>query len=276
MEMDPSQVLGLIRFGGLVSGATAIAMTWVAARLLGWLASRATERFGSQKLVIGRLSAFVRFAVYVLGGLLAVNYAFASSREVLTLLGGTLAVTLGLSLKDQTSSIFAGVMILIEKPFQEGDRITFGGYYGEVRSIGLRSVRLVTLDDNEVTIPNSKFLTDAVSSGNSGALTMMVQSDFFVGADQDILTAKQIVREAVTTSPYFCPDLPWTVLVNQVPVGQVVAVRLRAKAYVMKLDYEKTFESDVTERVLEGFANDQIGPPAMIVRTLPSPAPTTM
>ncbi len=39
-------------------------------------------------------------------------------------------------------------------------------------------MRLVTLDDNLVTIPNSKFLTDVVSSGNSGALDMMVVVSF--------------------------------------------------------------------------------------------------
>lgn len=40
------------------------------------------------------------------------------------------------------------------KTFQVGDRVNLEGYYGEVTSIGLRAVRLATVDDNEVTVPN--------------------------------------------------------------------------------------------------------------------------
>ncbi|MEM1023631.1 MAG: mechanosensitive ion channel domain-containing protein [Myxococcota bacterium] len=266
--MDAEQVISLIRLSGLFTSALVITLTWLLGRGLSYGADRLSDSFSSQRLVIGRLSAFFRFAVYVLGTLLAVSYAFSLSSEVLTLLGGTLAVTLGLSLKDQASSVFAGIMILIEKPFQVGDRVSFGDYYGEIRDIGLRSVRLVTLDDNEVTIPNSRFLTEAVSSGNSGALTMLVQQDFFIGTDQDWAMAKRIISEALTTSPYFCPDLPWTVLINQVPVAEMLAIRLRAKAYVIQLELEKAFESDVTERVLDGFAGAGIGPPALLTRNV--------
>ena len=53
-------------------------------------------------------------------------------------------------------------------------------------------MRLVTLDDNVVTIPNNKFLTDMVSSGNWGALDMQIQMDFFIGADQDVPLAKRL------------------------------------------------------------------------------------
>jgi len=275
MDMDAGKIVSLIRLSGLLSSVLVVALTWLFGRGLGWMADRLSKKFSSQRLVIGRISAFLRFTVYVFGTLLAVSYAFSLSSEVLTLLGGTLAVTLGLSLKDQASSVFAGIMILIEKPFQVGDRVSFGGFYGEVRGIGLRSVRLVTLDDNEVTIPNSRFLTEAVASGNAGALTMLVQQDFFVGTDQDWARAKQIVSEALTTSPYFSPDLPWTVLVNQVPVAEMLAIRLRAKAYVIQLELEKAFETDVTERVLEGFAEAGIGPPAILTRRAGGPPAAT-
>jgi small-conductance mechanosensitive channel len=270
VNMDATQVLGLVRLSGVLSALLIIAMTWALGRAIAWAASRLSQSLHEHRLAIEQVTSFIRFGLYVLGTLLAVSNVFAMSSQVLTLLGGTVAVTLGLSLKDQASSVLAGVMILVEKPFQVGDRVSFAGYYGEIRSIGLRSVRLVTLDDNEVSIPNSKFLSEPVSSGNSGALTMLVQQDFLIGSDQDPLRGKQLVAEALTTSPYFASDLPWTVLVGQVAVGQVVAVRLRAKAYVKRLDLEKAFESDVTERVLEAFAQHDVRPPALLIRTPPA------
>ena len=228
--------------------------------------------FSSNRLLVQQVSAFARFFVYVVGAVVAVQTMFSVSQEVLTVLGGTIIVTVGLVLKDQASSVMAAIVILVEKPFQVGDRVSFGSYYGTITNIGLRSVRLVTLDDNEITIPNSKFLTDAVASGNSGALTMLVQQDFYVGMGQDLPRAKAIVEECLTSSPYFYAMKPWTVLVNQVCLDMMVAVRLRAKAYVIELQYEKAFESDVSQRILEAFAREGILPPAVLHRAPPVPA----
>jgi hypothetical protein len=60
--------------------------------------------------------------------------------------------------------------------------------------------------------------------------------------------------------------MPWTVLVNQVVHEQHFAVRLRAKAYVVDVRYEKAFETDVTLRVMEAFERNGVQPPARLTR----------
>src|SRR5690606_41093854 len=122
-----------------------------------------------------------RFAIWLVGIAVAVAFSVNLTKEVLLAIGGTAAVTVGFAVKDLAASILAGVIIIIDRPFQVGDRVSFGGVYGEITSIGLRSVRLVTLEGVVVTIPNNKFLTDMVSSGTWGALDMLVQVDFYVG-----------------------------------------------------------------------------------------------
>ena len=130
---------------------------------------------------------------------------------------------------------------------------------------GLRSVRLVTLDDSLVTIPNNRFLTEVVSSGNAGALDMQIVIDFFVAPDADVAKAKRIVDEAVKTSKYVYLQKPVVILVNDVVEANYFATRLRAKAYVLDIKYEKLFESDVTERVKQAFKAAQIRPPEIIL-----------
>ena len=107
-------------------------------------------------------------------------------------------------------------------------------------------MRLVTLDDNLVTIPNAKLGSEVVASGNAGALTMLVQQDFYIAVDQDAAQAQRLVGEALCSSRFCKLQMPWTVLVNQVVHEQHFAVRLRAKAYVVDVRYEKAFETDVT------------------------------
>ena len=96
---------------------------------------------------------------------------------------------------------------------------------------------------------------------------MLVQQDFFIGADQDLPRAKQIVSDALTSSCYVYANRPWVVLVNQVVLDSLVAVRLRSKAYVLEIRCEKAFESDVAEQVLETFAAEGIRGPALAMRS---------
>jgi small-conductance mechanosensitive channel len=160
------------------------------------------------------------------------------------------------------------VTIIIDRPFQVGDRVTFGSHYGEITDIGLRSVRLVTLDDNVITIPNNKFLTEVVSSANLGALDMLIETDFFIGIDQDVELAKGVVTEAITSSRYAYLKKPWTVGVAQVVRENYFALRVRSRVYVLDVKYENALQTDVTERVMGAFRKHGIQPPAILHRNV--------
>ena len=261
-----TNVLHFFKPGGIPYALLILLVTFVAARLVTQSLERLGRRFADKRLVINQAGSFVRFAIYLVGGFGAAATVLVLTQEVLLAVGGTVAVSIGFALKDLVASVVAGLIILIDKPFQVGDRVMFDGRYGEIRDIGLRSVRLVTLDDTQVTIPNNKFLTDVVSSGNAGAVEMMIQMDFFIGLDQDVARAKRIVQEALTTSRYVYLKRPWAVLVSEVAQSEHFAVRLRAKAYVLDVRFEKDFESDVSEQVLERFREGAILPPAVLTR----------
>lgn len=265
METDP-RLLDIFNPGGLPLAALILVVSLLLAATLRRGLDRIGARFPDRRLILQQVGSLLRFAIYALGFLGLVASVVNLKQEVLLALGGTIAVAVGFALKDLAASVVAGLTILIDRPFQVGDRVTFGGYYGEIRHIGLRSVKLVTLDDTRVTIPNSRLLTDVVASGNSGAVEMMVQVDFHIGVDQDVTTAGKIVREALTSSRFVHLAKPWSVLVSQHIVENYVAIRLRAKGYVLDVRFEKAFETDLTERVIEGFRDAGIFPPAVLHR----------
>ena len=268
MENTGANIIEFIRVGGIVTGIFILLATWLASRILDATLVKLSGRFTHKRLLINQVSTLVRFAIYITGIVLAVMASFRLSREVVLAIGGTAAVALGFALKDLAASILAGLIIIIDRPFQVGDRVSFNGAYGEIISIGLRSVRLFTLDHNVVTIPNNKFLTDIVSSGNWGELEMLVQMDFHIGLDQDLARAKLLVGECLTNSPYVFTGKPWEVLVSQAVIDDYITLRLRAKAYVLDVQYEKAFETDVTERVMEAFNRYGIRPPTILHRQL--------
>lgn len=268
MGEDAANFLQFVRPTGLLPALMVLAGAWLVAGIIGRSVERAGVRFTQWRLLLQQIGTMARFAIYIGAIAAAVPLAFKLSDQALLALGGTIAVTAGFAFKDLASSILAGITILIDRPFQVGDRVAFGSYYGEITSIGLRSVRLVTLDDNLVTIPNNKFLTETVACGNAGALDMLIQMDFFIGSGEDVARARQIVADALTTSRFAFLEKPWTVLVNSVVHQGYFAIRLRAKVYVLDLHYEKALETDVTLRVLDGLRQAGIAPPAMLHRAV--------
>jgi CRP-like cAMP-binding protein len=73
-----------------------------------------------------------------------------------------LTATIGLAFQSTLANMLAGLTIHLEKPLRQGDWISAGGHEGRVIDITLRSTRIMTIDHNEVFIPNSKVLSEAV------------------------------------------------------------------------------------------------------------------
>jgi small-conductance mechanosensitive channel len=264
---DAAKIVEFIRFGGIVRALVFIAVAGGALWFIKRMVTRLGERFTERRLLLQQVSTVLRFSIYIIAFIVVITSMFKLDKNTILALTGTIAVTVGFALKDLASSVLAGITILFDRPFQVGDRVTFDSWYGEITHIGLRSVRLFTLDDTQVTIPNNKFLTDLVASGNAGSVEMMIQMDFYVAIDQDLAAAKSIVAEALTSSRFVSTARPWSVTIAQVVQENYFALRLRAKAYVLDVSFEKAFETDVTERVVEGFAAAGIKPPAVLHRS---------
>jgi small-conductance mechanosensitive channel len=197
---------------------------------------------------------------------------FELTEQMMLAIGGSIAVAAGFALKDLVASLLAGIIILVDRPFQVGDRVTFAGYYGEVTHIGLRSVRLMTVSDTHVTIPNNIFLTEAVASGNAGAVDMMIEVQLHIGIDQNLPEARRLLSEVITTSRYVNLNRRWGVLTTQEMQESYLAIRLRAIAYVLDARLEGAFRSDITARAMEAFNAAGIGPPVALGRDVPAPA----
>ena len=224
---ETSNITELINFASLPYAVLIIIVTFVVARFTTRIADQLGERFTDKRLLIQQLRSFVRFFFYFLGALATLSVLLEGTAAWVAV-GGAAAVSVGYALKDLVSSLIAGLVILVDRPFQVGDRVSFGSWYGEISHIGLRSVRLVTLDDTQVTIPNNLFLTEVVASGNAGAVDMMVQMDFHIGVDQDLDRAKTLVREALTSSRFVNLSRPWAVVVSETFEHGTPALRLRA------------------------------------------------
>ncbi len=206
------------------------------------------RQFPAKRFIILQLATLLSFTLYIGGTAFLIVGVLEPPKELLIAFAGSAAVALGFALKDVAASLVSGVLLLFDRPFQVGDRVTFGDIYGEIVAITLRSVRLQTLDDNTVTIPNLRFITEAVASGNMGAMDMMVVTDFHLALDADVEEARRILREVIVTSRYVYLKKPVTFTLEEVCLAEQIVIRLRTKAYVLDVRYEKALQSDITLR----------------------------
>lgn len=270
---DFGRLVEFVRWGGVAASLPVIVGAVFLIRVVDRFGDRLSLRFSNRRPTIQKVQTTTRFAVYVATTALVASLSIRLDPTALAVIGGALAFAVGFALRDLVASFIAGITIMFDRPFQVGDRVRYGGEYGDIVKIGLRSVRLYTLEHNLITIPNNKVFTDVTSSNTYGELEMQVAMDFFIGVDQDARLAGDIIREACLTSPYVYLAKPIPIEGKPVILQDVVAFQLKARPYVFDCKYEKAFETDIHLRVLEAFRQRGISPPAVLHRSIPGASP---
>ena len=122
---------------------------------------------------------------------------------------GIAGLAISFAAKDTLSNLFAGVFIIADAPYRIGDYIVLqgAGVRGEVTSIGLRSTRVVTRDDIEITIPNAVIGGAQIVNQTAGpSPKMRVRVPVGVAYDTDTDRLRAILMEIASEEPLACKD----------------------------------------------------------------------
>jgi small-conductance mechanosensitive channel len=204
-----------------------------------------SEKVPSKRMIIFGWVPVVNFLLYFTGLFGSFYIIFEPSRELLIAFMVSGFVAIGFAVKDIMASIIGGIILLIDKPFQVGDRVTFQDYYGEILRIGLRSVKLLTLDESIVTIPNQRFISDAVSSSSAGELGMMTTVDIYVSRDADLYKIKEILQKEAKTSKYVDSRGKIAIVGKEIlGMNGTVSFAMTVKCILKDARLEKAFQTD--------------------------------
>ena len=221
-------------------------------RAVTWVLERLAERSAKRRLFFKGLVPIVRIILWMFAGYLIVRVIFQVDAQGIIAGAAALGVAVGFAAQDLLKNLFGGIILVFDQPFQVGDKIRVGETYGEVTSIGLRSTRIVTPDDNLVSVPNAQVVDQQVANANAGELNCQVVTDLYLSGDVDEAEAKRIAFEAAVGSKYVYLNKPIVVLIKD-ELHWTVLTRVRVKAYVLDPRHEFLFASDVTERARAGF-----------------------
>ena len=118
------------------------------------------------------------------------------------------AMVIALAAKDTVANLFAGFFIMADTPYKVGDYINLdGGERGYVKTIGLRSTRIMTRDDIEITLPNSLIANSKIINESGGPNeNERLRIPISVAYGSDIDKVRNILTKISEKSDSVCKD----------------------------------------------------------------------
>ena len=130
---------------------------------------------------------------------------------------GIVGLAVAFASQDTMENIIAGIFIIIDRPFREGERILLpkkiGGLYsswGDVQEIGLRTTTVRSTDGVMLTIPNKQLTKDAVANF-SHRRDMELRVRIRLGLTPtwgNVTKAEEIVKDIAKNHPDICQEKP--------------------------------------------------------------------
>lgn len=221
--------------------AVAAALIVLVQKTVPWLANRLRGRRRQWLLAMVPL---LRLAIILGAFLWIVPLVIEPSLQNMIAVLGSLGLALGFALKDYASSLMAGIVAVGETPYRNGDWVEIHGIYGEVVRVGVRSLQLVTPDDNLVTIPHQTLWTDPISNANNGDPQLQCPTDFYLCPEHDGARVRAALHDVALTSAYVDLNRPILVVAQEEPWG----TRYRLRAYPVDARQQFRFGTDLTLR----------------------------
>lgn len=250
VRSDIAQIRELISFGKIIYSLLILFSTYLINKYITLIIENVSEKATNYRLFIKRLAPVSRILIWSIAIYIVIAGVIVPPIETVITIAASIGIAVGFASQDILRNIFGGIMIILDRPFQVGDKIQIGDHYGEVLSIGLRSCRVVTPDDSVVSLPNGELMNRAVSNANSSALDCQVVAEIFLPATVDVQKVKQIAFNAVYASSYTYLNKPVDVIVLNEMHNRQFIIKMRVKAYVLDIRYEFLFKSDMTEMII--------------------------
>lgn len=249
-ESRLGEIQELISFNVIFLTLLILAITFFLNKFVVQILDNISEKSARYRLFTKRLVPIVRIAIWSFFLYIIIAGIIDPPFETVLTVTASIGIAVGFASQDILKNVFGGFIIILDRPFQVGDKIQVGEYYGEVLQIGLRSCRIVTPDDSVVTIPNGELMNKAVSNANSSALDCQVVAEIYLPADIDVELVKRIAYKAAISSRYAYLQKPVSVIAKNEIHEKNYVIKLRVKAYVLDIRYEFPFQSDMTELIL--------------------------
>ncbi len=198
----------------------------------------------------------VRIVVMILGVVLALDRLGVQIQPFVAG-AGVIGLALSFAAKDTLSNLIAGVLLILDRPFQVGDRIelwtapTETGTWGDVTDIGLRATKIRNPDNLVVVVPNNEIMQRDIVNYTMSGEHIRLRIPFSVAYESDVDRAKEaLIRTALEVKGVKPEPAPIVILRSFGPSE----VNLQLRVWIHDARARRRVADEITERVLLAFA----------------------
>jgi small conductance mechanosensitive channel len=174
------------------------------ANLAAKLARRALDRRGVNAEAAQVITEVTRWTLVVLVSVTALEQVRFDLRAFIAGLG-IIGFTVGFALKDISENFVAGLLLLLQRPFELGDVIEVDNYRGRVTAVSVRATEMETLDGQNVILPNGLVYTSPITNYTRSPLSR-IGLDVGVAYDSDLDQVRQVALDTVRAVPEVLAD----------------------------------------------------------------------
>ncbi len=187
----------------LITAIVVFVVTLVVAGMARNSVRKMLEDRGTNAQVSALLAKMARGTVLILGVLTALELVNFDVTAFIAGLG-VLGFAAGFALQDVMSNFVAGILLLVQQPFKNGDLVDTAGFLGTIEGIDLRTTHLKTLDGQDVLIPNSAVLGNPITN-LAMSNPKRIGVDVGVAYDSDLDLVRETAVAAVQAAPALLP-----------------------------------------------------------------------
>ncbi len=140
------------------------------------------------------------YLVFLFGLLIGLQWAGVNMGS-LVILGGALGIGIGFGLQNIANNFVSGIVLLIERPIQVGDRVEVGDTNGDVVKIAARSTWIRTNDNVVMIIPNSEFINSHVTNWTANDRQVRFHIPLGVSYKSDPDVVREVLEEVADRHP---------------------------------------------------------------------------
>ncbi|MBW2171681.1 MAG: mechanosensitive ion channel family protein, partial [Deltaproteobacteria bacterium] len=211
-------------------------------------------------IVFDLLSKFSGIVIFAIAFLLALDLL---GMNVMPFVAGAgvAGIAIGFAAKDTLSNLIAGILLIVDRPFEIGDRIEVwssprdSATWGDVIDIGLRATKIRTTDNIVIIIPNNVIMTRDIVNYTTLSEDIRVRIPIGVSYDTNIKKAKSVILDVAKTAEWVLRDPPAKVVVRR--FGES-SVDLQLRVWIKDARRRMDTISHVTDKVKEAFDREGI------------------
>jgi len=173
---------------------------------------------------------------------------------------GIVGIAVGFAAKDTLANLFSGVFILADRPYEVGDYVNLdGGERGMVTHIGIRSTRIITRDDIEITIPNGVIGNAKVINESGGPdPKIRIRINFQCGYDADVEDICVFLTAVAQDNPLICKHPTPSVRIKGFAES---GINLQLRGWIIQPEQRGRAIHDLSVEILRAFNERNIKMP---------------